>query len=157
MNSIHLKNIKKDQVFFERGDYGAGMLKMIALEDARESGFMEHEGRKLKQWSCKAKNLKTEEVIDYLTTENCEHYGPKLFINSGNAIEPGYKLTKILASSEELVLLGALVMNPEVGHSLIMTDEDELLFRSSKIAKIEEVSGARIVETRNSKYKLEKI
>jgi len=171
MKDIHLKDIKKDQVFFER-IYGH-QSKLIALEDAYVSGEIKgtEKGQMLKQWSCKAQCVATGEIIDYLTTENCEHYGPKLSISTPRPKDdetPWFKLTKIgvrvkgedgkFNDANEHIMDGAVIGEPEIANILVVVDDEGLLFRSSRITWLDyKYDEGGIISTMNSKYKLERI
>ena len=169
MKDIHLKDIKKDQVFFER-IYDT-QSKFIALEDAYISGYMKHDGKELKQWRCKAKSVSTGEIIDYLTTENCEHYGPKLSVSTPRQKDdetPWFKLTKIgvrvkgedgkFNDVNEHIMDGAVIGEPEIANILVVVDDEGLLFRSSRITWLDyKYNEGGIISTMNSKYKLERI
>ena len=180
MKSIHLKDIKKDQVFYE--GYYDTEIKLIALEDSYVSGYMENEGKKLKQWSCKARNINTEEVIDYLTTENCEHYGAKLFVDETEGklalimenykAEKFHKLTKLSTINENpngiddtYWVLGVLISPPTIGKPLLMArianslnpNGKEGIFNTSEITSFDSGAGFVTLKTKNSIYKLEEI
>ena len=70
MKSIHIKNIKKGQIFNEHDQ------EFVALEDAYISGAL----GKHAQYSVNGKNTKTGDVVPFMATETLEHYGPKLTI-----------------------------------------------------------------------------
>jgi len=164
MKDIHLKDIKKDQVFFERG-YGETM-EFIALEDARLVGLMDE---KYKQWGMKGKYVNSEEIVDFLVTENHEHYGPKLFVKSNIPVDksiPQYSVTKISIRNKEdkfdetnkYVLTGTLYKVPEVADILFVIDNEGMIFRSSRITWVDFWGkDDYCVSTKNSRYKIEKV
>ena len=70
MHPIHIKEIKKDDIFYE---YSAGSNhKIRALEDAQFNP-------ENKQWSFTGHWIKKEEDILFMATQGFEHYGPKLW------------------------------------------------------------------------------
>lgn len=165
MKDIHLKDIKKDQVFFER--CFNTLLEVTALEDTYESGQTEINGRTFRQWKCKAKTEQGE-TIDYLTTENHEHYGSKLFVEIPNSARQEWKVSKLRSKHRtgderappEDVFVGELGFEPKVGEELLLVETGGMILRTSKILKIEEKeedgNKIRIIHTRNSEYRLEK-
>jgi len=70
MRNIHIKNIKKGQIFKESDQ------EFVALEDAYISGAL----GKHSQYSVNGKHTVTGDVVDFMVTETLEHYGPKLTI-----------------------------------------------------------------------------
>lgn len=172
MKRIHIKDIKKDQIFYEI-EYGAE-IKVIALEDAYESGKMDG---KYTQWKCAAKQIgvaaETEEFIDYLVTERHEHYGPKLYVEEPIILDKYkglilHKLTKLSTINENpngvndnYWVAGVIVQGPAVGKSFVMSrianslhpEGREGIFRTSEVI---EINGDEF-KTRNSVYKLELI
>lgn len=155
MKKIHLKDIKKDQIFYEC-DYGA-MLKAVALEDAYESGKMDGI---YTQWKCQARLLDTGEEFGLLVTENHEHYGPKLYVESEVVPNdyPVFEVSKITGDKTELCIVGNLMHEPTVDSILGVIDEQGIFFRSSKIQSIEIIdSNIRLIKTKNSTYKLKNL
>lgn len=168
MKDIHLKDIKKNQIFYER-DCGL-MAKFVTLEDSYESGNTKHEGKVLRQWKCKARPYDAvagidDAVIDFMTTENCEHYGPKLYVPSQNEAKVEWRVSKLVAEDSlsynyfevAFVIVGELMVEPEVNGVLFLVEPEGVTFWTSKIKKIDNVGEFRIIHTQNSKYKLEKL
>ena len=160
MKDIHLKDIKKDQIFYER-DYGM-MLKGVALEDAYISGKLDGI---YTQWKCRVELFETGEEFELLTTENHEHYGPKLYVGTPDSAKAEWKVTKLFSKNavsennlrSETVFVGELMVEPEVGGILFVMETNGMMLRTSKIIEIEKMGDFRIIQTRNSKYKLEKL
>ena len=81
-NLIHLKDIKKDQIFYE--EINGLMIKMFSLEDGYESARLILDSRFCKQWKCKAVKLDHmfrigSDQVEYVRTENLEDYAAKLY------------------------------------------------------------------------------
>lgn len=70
--NIQIKDIKKDQVFFERFSDGSMHQFTAITEPKREISSVGV------QWSLTATNT-TNNEIGFLVTEGLEHYGPRLY------------------------------------------------------------------------------
>jgi len=76
MQPIEIKDIKKGDIFYERGTWD--WYKMTALEDAYCSGDVEINKKTYKQYSVK---VETEfaDSFNVLVTEGLEHYCAKYY------------------------------------------------------------------------------
>jgi hypothetical protein len=81
MTPIELKNVKKGDVFYERG--GLHWYKFEALEDCRCKGDIEIQGKLYKQYTVYTRNEFEEEGY-LLVTEGLPHYSGKYFKQDGN-------------------------------------------------------------------------
>lgn len=176
MKQIHLKDIKKDQVFYEIG-YGR-KIKVVALDDAYESKT-KMDG-KYTQWKCAAKIYGIDgdeegDIIDYLVTENHEHFGPKLYVEEPIALDKYkdltlYKLTKISTLNvnpngivDDYWVAGVVVQGPTVGKSVVISriansvhpEGREGIFRTSEVIAVSPCDYYVTFKTNNSVYKLE--
>jgi hypothetical protein len=75
-NPIQIKDIKKGDVFFERGTMN--WYSLSALEDGHSPGAMEIMGKTYDQFCC---DVRTEfgDKINILVTEGLDHYCGKYF------------------------------------------------------------------------------
>ena len=70
--TLHIKDIKKDQVFFERFSDGT-------MHEFKATAAPIHEVKSVgEQWSITGTNTEGNE-IRFLVTQGMEHYGPRLY------------------------------------------------------------------------------
>lgn len=76
MTRIQIKDLKKDDKFFERHPQNNQLfVPFMALEDA----YMKENGV-YKQWFCNSVYLEDQNVkINFLETENLSQYAPKIY------------------------------------------------------------------------------
>jgi len=78
MKPINLKEIKKGDVFYERG--GLDWYKLIALEDGYFKGTIDIMGKTYDQYQVEVIN-EFDEKINILVTEGLQQYNGKYYTN----------------------------------------------------------------------------
>lgn len=185
MKQIHLKELKKNQKFYER--FYDEDFQFIALEDAYLSGELETDGKKFPQWKCLCKCISDNKEIEFLVTGNHEHYGPKLHIceefgtfadlikkYEGYNLEL-FKVTKLESLNEvskrneihnDYWVVGTKIKEAEISkrfgivrivNSKNPNEETSGIFWTSPVVGVECFLDYQIIETKNSKYKVEKL
>ena len=81
MIPIEIKNIKKGQVFYERGC--ADWYSLSALEDAYFKGNISINGDEYRQYTVKTVN-EFGEILHILITEGLAHYNGKYYTNGND-------------------------------------------------------------------------
>jgi hypothetical protein len=81
MKPINLKEIKKGDVFYERG--GLDWYKLIALEDGHFKGTIDITGKTYDQYQVEVIN-EFDEKINILVTEGLPQYNGKYYANGND-------------------------------------------------------------------------
>jgi hypothetical protein len=81
MKTINLKEIKKGDIFYERG--GLDWYKLIALEDGHFKGTIDITGKTYDQYQVKVIN-EFDERINILVTEGLPQYNGKYYTNGND-------------------------------------------------------------------------
>ena len=76
MNPVNIKDIKKGDIFYERGTWD--WYKLEALEDAYYSGDLEMSGKTYKQY-CVRVDSEMAGKFNVLVTEGLDHYCGKYY------------------------------------------------------------------------------